>query len=85
MKKKIKGKKKQINFRKHGKCNFKRGLTVTFKLKNSQNYWKKWLKTSQAQLFVSKKPNYLKILLNTSEITKFEKVLNSRKFSYCKS
>ena len=26
------------------KDNFKRGLTVTFKVKNLQNYWKKWLK-----------------------------------------
>ena len=29
---------------KRDKGNFKRGLTVTFKVKNSQNDWKKWLK-----------------------------------------
>ena len=32
------------NVAKLGKSNFKRGLTVTFKVKNSLNYRKKWLK-----------------------------------------
>ena len=32
------------NIAKLDKDNFKRGLTVTFKVKNLQNYWKKWLK-----------------------------------------
>ena len=30
------------------KGNFKRGMAVTFKVKNSRNCWKKWLETLQA-------------------------------------
>ena len=36
-----------------------------------------WLKTFEAYFFMNKWPSYWQILLNTSDVTKFEKVLNS--------
>ena len=46
------------NVAKLDKGNFKRGLTVTFKVKNSQNYWKKWLKILWLILWVIKETVY---------------------------
>ena len=36
------------------KGNIKRGLNMTFKVKDSQNYWEKWLRTLQAFPFFSR-------------------------------
>ena len=58
----------------HDKRNFKRGLTVTFNVKNLKNCWcSKFFVFLFIYLFfwVGKKPNYLKIFLNITEITKF--------------
>ena len=40
------------NGAKHGNRNFNRGLTVTFEVINSQNYWKNWVKILQAYLML---------------------------------
>ena len=42
------------NEAKHDKLNLKRGLTLTFKVKNSNNYWKNWLTFLKAYFFVGK-------------------------------
>ena len=60
------------NESKHNKRSPKTGLIVTFNIKNSQNYWKNRLKIWQA-----KYRNCLQMFLNTSEITKLDKILNS--------
>ena len=44
-----------------------------FKVKNVQNYWKFGLRFFKLIFFVGKQPNYYKIFLITSEITKLEK------------
>ena len=65
------------NEAKHYKRKFERGLAVTFKAKKYIKLLEKSAKNFAN--FVGKEPNYLKNFLNTSEITKFEKVLNSEK------
>ena len=40
------------NGTKYGNLNFNRGLTVTFEVINSQNYWKNWIKILQAYLML---------------------------------
>ena len=40
------------NGTKYGNRNFNRGLTVTFEVINSQNYWKNWVKILQAYLML---------------------------------